>query len=64
VELLERYIQIFENEGFPSVYEWSDKPARFIPNTHMQGKSACLSRTVQLPLIFLVKRINGYPMLT
>ena len=38
MELSERYIQIFENEGFPSVFEWSDKPGTVYPEHAHAGK--------------------------
>lgn len=38
MELSERWLETFENEGFASVYEWSDKPGTFYePHTH-KGK--------------------------
>lgn len=38
MELSERYIKIFEDEGFPSVYEWQDKPGTtYEPHAH-KGK--------------------------
>ncbi len=38
MELSERYIQIFEKEGFASVYEWQDPAGRvYKPHSH-KGK--------------------------
>lgn len=37
MELSERYIKIFEDEGFPSVYEWQDKPDATYPEHAHKG---------------------------
>jgi len=37
MELSERYIKIFEDEGFASVYEWQDKPDTTYPLHEHQG---------------------------
>lgn len=38
MELSERYIQLFEKEGFASVYEWQDKPGTVYPAHSHKGK--------------------------
>lgn len=38
MELSERYMQKFENEGFSSVYEWQDPPGTVHPTHAHQGK--------------------------
>ncbi len=37
MELSERYIKIFEDEGFVSVYEWQDKAGTVYPEHEHQG---------------------------
>lgn len=38
MELSERYIKILEDEGFPSVYEWQDKPGTIYKAHAHKGK--------------------------
>ncbi len=38
MELSERYIQTFEKEGFPSVYEWTDPAGTTYPEHIHKGK--------------------------
>ena len=38
MELSERYIKTFEDEGFISVYEWQDKPGTTYPPHAHKGK--------------------------
>lgn len=38
MELSERWIQTFEREGFPHVFEWSDSPGTVYPKHSHQGK--------------------------
>jgi mannose-6-phosphate isomerase-like protein (cupin superfamily) len=38
MELSERWLQIFEAEGFASVYEWSDPAGTMYPPHNHQGK--------------------------
>ncbi len=38
MELSERYMQTFEDEGFPSVYEWTDPARTEYPEHAHKGK--------------------------
>ena len=38
MELSERYIQKFESEGFPSVYEWQDPAGTMYPEHAHKGR--------------------------
>lgn len=38
MELSERWIQKFEQEGFEHIYEWQDKPGTVYPEHSHQGK--------------------------
>ncbi len=38
MELSERYMQKFEEEGFTSVYEWQDEPGTVYPTRTHKGK--------------------------